>query len=109
VPKGSGLGVATQSPWLLSQHIALFDTRSCKKRPSALKEEHGHPLSHEIFNFLTVAAYARRDNPLGLEAVPQGRLPCCGQLQGSRGLASRTTGSYRQEESPSRIASKGRL
>lgn len=86
-----------------------FDTLSHKNSPSALKEERGHPLSHAVFNFLSVAAYAKKDNPPRMEAVPQARLPCYGQLQGSRSLASQTTGSCRQEESPSSFASKGRL
>lgn len=105
----SGSGAARQSPWLLSQHTGLFDTLSRKNSPSALKEERGHPLSHAIFNFLSVAANARKDNPPRMEAVPQARLPCCGQLQRSRSLAAQTTGSCRQEESPSSFASKGRL
>lgn len=83
-----------------------FDTLSHKNSPSALKEERGHPLSHAVFNLLSVAAYAKKDNPPRMEAVPQARLPCYGQLQGSRSLASQTTGSCRQEESPSSFASK---
>lgn len=105
----SGSGAARQSPWLLSQHTGKFDTLSCKNSPSALKEERGHPLSHAIFNFLSVAAYAKKDNPPRMKAVPQTRLSCYGQLQRSRSLASQITGSCRQEESPSSFASKGRL
>ena len=77
-PKDLVLGAAMQSPLLLSQHNVLFDTQSCKKRPSALKEERGHPLSYAILNFLTVAAYARKDNPPGLEAVHQPGSPTMG-------------------------------
>lgn len=51
----------------ISAHCAVW---SCKNSPSAVEGERGHPLSHAIFNFLTVAAYARKDNPPGLEAVP---------------------------------------
>lgn len=63
-------GAATHSPRLLSQHIVLFDTGSCTKSPSALEEEHGHPLSHTIFISLTVAPCAREANPAVPEAVP---------------------------------------
>lgn len=80
----SGSGVARQSPWLLSQHAGLFDILSHKNSPSALKEERGHPLFHAILNFLSVAAYARKDNPPRMQAVPQARLPTCGQLQRSK-------------------------
>lgn len=61
--QGIWFGCCHMEPMGATSARCAADTCPCKTCPSALKEEHAHPLYHPIFHFLTVAAYARKTMP----------------------------------------------